>query len=74
MVLSTLTPLRSEDVGRLVGLRLCCRDHAHQMGESLSMDTPVLLKRQKLVRHGLELPVCAADHDVVPSMCDPEAA
>jgi hypothetical protein len=62
MVPSTLTLLRSEDVSQLVGLRLCCRDHTHQVGESLSMDAPALLKRQKPARHGLELPICAADH------------
>jgi hypothetical protein len=49
VVLSTLAPVRAEDVGELVGLRLCCRDHSHQVGESLSMDGSVLRQREGLV-------------------------
>jgi hypothetical protein len=48
-VLSTLAPLKSEDVGQLMGLGLCCCDHAHQGGKSLSMDAPALRKRERLI-------------------------
>jgi hypothetical protein len=43
-VLSSLAPLRSEGVGRVVGLELCCCDHSHQVSESLALDAPALLK------------------------------
>jgi hypothetical protein len=48
-VLSTLAPLRSEDVGQLVGLELCCRHHSHQVNESLAMEAPALLKCERFV-------------------------
>jgi hypothetical protein len=48
-VLSTLTPLRSEDVGKLVGLGLCRRHYSHHVGETRSIDAPALRQREGLV-------------------------
>jgi hypothetical protein len=57
-VLSTLAPLRSEDVGQLVGLELCRRHHSHQVSEALAMNAPALRKCERFVavRPGAEKP------------------
>ena len=33
----------------MVGLGLCCCDHAHHVGKSLAMEVPVLRQREGLV-------------------------
>jgi hypothetical protein len=48
-VLSALAPLRSEDVGKVVGVGLCRRDYSHQVGKTLSLDAPALRQREGLV-------------------------
>jgi hypothetical protein len=48
-VLSILAPVRSKEVGALVGRRLCRCDDAHQSGKSLLMGAPSLRQREALV-------------------------
>jgi hypothetical protein len=42
--LSILAPQRPEEVGELIGLRLRCRHHAHQLGKLLPMDVAALVE------------------------------